>query len=200
MEDVLNDLGLTRDFPRDAEDQLTPQGQAQRRALAARYAAGVEVAFSPPKADAPLETITLSCEGHDPTHLPQVCNRLRDLYVRRTRATMTEQLADTKRYFEEQVRKCEDTIQTLNQRRLRGDMDSYEIDWSQPHSILNRMATLESEREALSREHSELQSRIASHRDYLQEIRLRAVRSAHANQGAVLDGVGSSRKSSRSET
>jgi hypothetical protein len=191
IEDVLDDLGLTRDFPRDPEGRLTPQGEAQRRALAARYAAGVEVTFSPQNAEAPLETITLCCEGHDPTHLPQVCNRLRELYIRRTRATMTEQLADTKRYFEEQVRRCEDTIQTLNQRRLRGDLDSYEIDWSQPHSIVNRMAALEGERESLSREQSELQSRLAAHRDYLQEIRHRAARSAQANQGAFLAGFGS---------
>lgn len=189
MENVLDDLGMTADFPRDSDGQLTSQGRSQRRALAARYAAGVEVTFSPQNADAPLETITLRCEGHDPTHLPQVCNRLRDLYVRRTRAQMTEQLADTKRYFEQQVQRCEETIQTLNQRRLREDLDSDQIDWSQPQSILSRLAALEGERETLSRERGELQSGLAAHRDYLQQTEELATRLARANQSAAIDGT-----------
>jgi len=176
MEDVLDDIGLTASLPRTANGELTPEGQQARRSLAGRYAAGVSVDVKSFASETSFDTITISCDGQEPSHLADVCNALRNRYIAQTRAKMTQRLTETREYFAEQAAACQARIAELNRARLGSVLDNSLADLADPQSVVNRLQRLRNERDTLLRERDDLEIRIEAHEDNLGRLRQLAVR------------------------
>lgn len=184
MEEVLDEIGLTRDFPRNEQGNLTKQGLDMRYALAARYAGGLTVQYRPFQSETRFTHIAITCAGRDPTNLAAVCNGLRDAYIRKARAQMTRKLKETQGYFIEQASQCQEHLRDLTRVKLTEDLRSAAFDLADPRSIASRIQTLENEKDILLRDLENLSVRRKAYQDSLERIRELATRSASAGGSA----------------
>ena len=187
MEEVLDGLTLTQALPRDAQGELTREGRGTRRALAAGFVSGITVGYQTIAGDTPLDTITITCEGTEPRHLADVCNGLCNLYIRKTRARMTQGLTETHAYFVDQATQCQQRITELNRARLGQDMDNALVNLGDPQSLLNRISSFQNERDTLRKEQDELQARLEACRQNLDRVKGWATRSP--SNGPAADRV-----------
>ncbi len=177
MEEVLDETGLTDDLPRDVNGNLTGSGKKMRQSRAAHYAAGVSVKITSYNAETLVDNISITCGGRDPTHLATICNALRDVYIRRTRANMTQKLEELMSYFEKQAEQCQEQMKELNRARLSEDLRSIDFDVTNPRSIVNRINRLDNERDVLLQEREELDVRLEAYQENLERVRQLASRS-----------------------
>ena len=180
MEEVLDEIGLTKDLPRDEQGNLTKQGLDMRYAMAARYVGGLTVQYRPFQSETRFTHVSITCAGRNPTNLAAVSNGLRDAYIRKARAEMTQKLKETQGYFIEQASQCQEHIRDLTRVKLTEDLRSAAFDLADPRSIASRIQTLENEKDILLRDLENLSVRRKSYQESLDRIRELATRSASA--------------------
>ncbi|HOW70161.1 MAG TPA: hypothetical protein PKY77_06115 [Phycisphaerae bacterium] len=100
---AIDDLGLTRSMPRDAQGALTAEGSARRQALIVEISASLNMRLV--ESSTFLDLIELSYSGSNPDVGMQVVNRLRDNYVASTRSWITDILQKSKAFFAEEAEK-----------------------------------------------------------------------------------------------
>lgn len=93
MDKVVDDIGLTKNFPRDANGQLTAQGQVQKQALIGGLTTGIEVRWD--VRSSKVDLVTVSCTSSDPVIAERLPNALVQYYIERTSARIVDRLNDS---------------------------------------------------------------------------------------------------------
>ncbi len=135
--------------------------------------ASVRLAHSSPS----LDTIELRCTANDPTIMRRFVIALRDGYIQRTRARMTEILSRTRDFFATEVARYQQQVNEANQRLKEEFAEFPGVNPSDPASAGARLEALQTERIRLAQAKAELEAQIQARERFLTSVLL--TRPAH---------------------
>lgn len=184
---ALDDLGLTRNLPRDAQGTLTAEGNARRQAMIADVSAGLSMRLV--ESSTFLDLIELSYSGNNPDVGVKVVGRLRDNYIVSTRAWITDILQKSRDFFAEEAER----------RRVQAnkiDLELQDLSAAYPGinpsdaSPLNQhLASLKLAIDDLVLRREEHQAKLNALQKYAQDLeQQRATGKSPASRPALLDG------------
>lgn len=97
MGDVVENLGLTKDFPRGPDGALTAQSARRRNSLAGSLGGKIRVATSSPNDH--VDIITITYTGEDPHMGKRLLDEVKKTYIRRTMAWIHQFLSSQRDYY-----------------------------------------------------------------------------------------------------
>ncbi|UCG32832.1 MAG: hypothetical protein JSU68_14345 [Phycisphaerales bacterium] len=163
--EVVDDLGWARDYPRDTNGELAPEGERMRRDLAKSYAAGLGWSFHLRTDDLDQIELTYTADNAETPRL--LVERVRDAYLRRTRARIMNLLEDARAYYRRQLDESQAEEARLAEEMLRFEIEYPGIDPSRPGTIAEKVALLENNGDELERRAWELEAEIASREAFI---------------------------------
>ena len=183
MNEVVDRLGLSKDFRRNPDGSLTAEGQRMRRQIGGRLASGVSARFQgkTPHQD----TVHLYYEGPDGDLAAPLLNVVREAYVRRTRERLTRRLQENKTYFENEAARRRKIIDALDSKSVQREIDSPIIDPTNPNMIFITLTSLKNEERELKRKRETVESKLLKTKQYVESIVTTA--SPPPNSGAALE-------------
>ncbi len=114
-----------------------------------------------------LNTIALSCTSNDPTVASRFVVALRDGYIQRTRARITQILHSTRDFFATEAKRFQQQINEANQRLKSQFAEFPGVDPRDPASAGLRLEALEMERMRLVQRKAELMAQITARERFL---------------------------------
>jgi len=165
---AVEELGLTRDFPRDADGNLTREGQMAKRALVDRLSAGMTVSVE--KKSRFLDVIAIFYTGQEPEIAAKVINRLVDNYKVASRSRAREILNSSYKFFSREAEKQQKRVLALETELLRMTMAYPEAGPSEPGLIEQGLMNKREALEELAHRREEVQANIAARQEYLDEL------------------------------
>jgi hypothetical protein len=154
MVEVVDNLGLTEGFARDAEGNLT-QDSLQRRATLARSLSNrLWIWTNTP--DNYVDQVEITYTGPDPNIGRRLVDEVKKNFIRRTRGWVRDRLVARRAYFAEQLAEAEQERDHARREETRLRLETRLVDPMQPEDITKELSRLERENRALvlrKREH-----------------------------------------------
>jgi len=167
MCEVVKNLKLIDDLETDASGALTPESKKRCMQVGASLATGIEVKLSK-KADH-FDQIHVTHQSQNRNLPHRVVRQVRDVYIERTRRTLTAMLHDVANYFTRVAQQRRDKITRLEEELLSFQAKYIGVDPTDPGALRMKLVAWESERDALARTIETLQREIAARRLFIQE-------------------------------
>ena len=165
MGEVVDNLGWSKDFPRDAQGRLTPEGEKMRGSLAASCTEGVDWSFHLQTDD--LDQIELNYTADEPDKPRLLVEEIRDTYIRRTQERIIRLLEDARQYYQRKLQESQAEEDRLAEQKLRFEIEYPGIDPSRPGTIAEKIALLENQRSDLERRAWELGAELATRESFV---------------------------------
>lgn len=162
---VVDDLGWTRDYPRDADGGLTPEGERMRLDLVRSLVDGLGWSFHLRTDD--LDQIELTYTAGNAETPRLLVEGVRDAYIRRTQARIMSLLQDARDYYRQQLQESRAEEARLAEEMLRFEIEYPGIDPSRPGTIAEKIALLENKRDELEGRAWELEAEVASREAFI---------------------------------
>ena len=172
---VVEQLDLTRDYPRGADGNLTPEGIARKRALVGRLTREITIGLD--ERSPFLDIIDLRYMGEEPEIATQVMNQLTRNYMETSRAKATEILTSSHEFFSREAEKEHRRVLELEADLLRMGMEQSQVGPIEPGLLDHQLMKEREVLEELERRRRELQSKITAREEYLKELEGRLDRS-----------------------
>jgi hypothetical protein len=190
MTEVVEELELVEDIERDAGGALTPEAQKALRRKAASLIGGVDARVVQ-RADH-YDEISISYEGSEPYLPRRLVDQLKNVYVRRMRATLIDMLTEGMAYFQGQADDRRAEVDLLEEDILRFEAQYLGVDPTNPGALKLKLTSLEAEQQELTRDIASLQSEVAARQHLLDVYAQRAAaRQAElrrlANEGIAIN-------------
>jgi uncharacterized protein involved in exopolysaccharide biosynthesis len=143
MEEVVANLGLTKDLPTEEDGTLTRAGVAQKQAMARAFAGNISIQTTSPSDH--LDVVQITYVGPDAEISRPLVDEVKKTYVRRTSAWMREFLESQKDYFERQAEEAWKQLSAAQREETKLRVENPHIDPQNPGGITLKLAQLEIE-------------------------------------------------------
>lgn len=140
IEQVIEDLGLTRSLPHTPDGRLTREGQLQKMDIVRRMQGRIRVWFAIQSDQ--VDQVVVSYTDSDRTLAPKVVNQLVENYIRDTRRQLDEMLLNAKSFFDNEVTRYRQHVTELEARKLRFEMDHPGLLPEDPASVQAKLVEL----------------------------------------------------------
>lgn len=164
MADVVENLGLAKEFERDAEGNLTKGSIARRDALARALGSRVSISTSSPSQH--IDTVRIVYTGPDPTIGKKLLDEVKRTYIRRTKTWMRAFLESQKQYFVQQLEEADKVMKVAQHEETKLRLENPYVYAKNPGAISTKLSELELEQRELSARKREYQEELSA----LQEL------------------------------
>ena len=121
VEQLIEDLELTKDLPHTEDGELTAEGMLRKHELIKKLQGRINVRFRINTTQ--MDRVAVSYNDTDRKLAPKVVNQIVDNYIRRTRQKLDESLLNAKGFFEREVNRYRDRTTELESKKLRFELD-----------------------------------------------------------------------------
>jgi len=147
LEEVVDNLGLTRDDERDQDGNLTVQSRRRRASLARSLSGKLAVSTVSPSEH--IDIIKVTYTGPDPTIGKALVDEVKRTYVRRTMTWIQEFLSTQRDYFAAEAEEALAEVNRVRREETRLRLENPHVDPTNPGAIALKLAQLEMERREL---------------------------------------------------
>lgn len=140
IEQVVDDLQLTRDLPHTPDGQLTREGQMRKMDMVRQLQDRINVWFTI-KSDE-VDQICVSYTDTDRVLAPKIVNTLVENYIRKTRQELDEALLNAQTFFDREVQRYRTRVAELESKKLKFEMDHPGLAPDDPSSNQNKLLEL----------------------------------------------------------
>ncbi len=165
MDEVVDNLGLTKDFERDADGNLTPKSIARRNGLARSLASRLSISSRSPGEF--VDQVTVRYKGSDPHIGSRLVEEAKNTYIRRSREWIRNHLVGQRDYFQNQVNGANKELADARRVSTKFRIEHPLVDPSDPGAINVRLSQLESERKRLRMRKREYQADLLAQKQLL---------------------------------
>jgi uncharacterized protein involved in exopolysaccharide biosynthesis len=187
VSEAVEQLGLTRDFPRDEAGELTAEGRARKQALVLRLTRQLEVGLL--EKSHFLDLIEVRYKGDDPDLGVRLVTRLKDNYITNTRGWISDILERARGFFHQEVSRRSAKAALMEAELLDMSLKHPGVDPADPDVLHQRLIRETTALEDLSRRREEIQSHIAVREEYLRELEPGAERLPATRPAALLPAL-----------
>lgn len=142
VEQLVEDLGLTRDLPHTNDGALTVVGQQAKLDLVKRFQERIQISWQI-RSDS-LEHITISFTDGSRELPPRVVNRIVDNYMDETRRELSDMLTNSQAFFQREMERYKGQVQDLENRKLTFMRDNPGLNPDDPNSLNARQTEVSS--------------------------------------------------------
>jgi uncharacterized protein involved in exopolysaccharide biosynthesis len=150
VEQLIKDLGLTKDIPHTADGALTTDGMMMYNDLINRLSNAINV--NSQVASEQIDLISVSYTDKDRTLVPKVVNKLVENYMAMVRSKMDDTLLEQKKFFDTEVNRYRRKVSDLESQRLRFALNTGGVTPEDPIVVYNKLSELKTEKEKLKAE------------------------------------------------
>lgn len=168
ISDAVDQLGLTGDLPREANGELTPAGRARKQALVLQFSGNLNVSLL--EKSPMLDLIEVQYAGSDPDLGVRLVGRLRENYIRKTTAWISDILVQSRDFFQNEVNRRSEQAAQLEAELLDTSLQHPGVDPADPDLLHERLLREDTAIETLERRREEVKSNIKSREEYLAEL------------------------------
>jgi len=161
-------LGLTKDFPTDENGAYTPQGRTMHAALVGKLAKCLDTKLL--ETSAYLDQIRIRYQGPDPRMGVALISRLRDNYIEDTQALLSEILHQAKEFFGQRQEEYSTLAVKLETELTEFGLAHPGANPDAPDVIGQRLMEVNVKIEDLTTRRADLNAKLATLTEYLQEI------------------------------
>ena len=147
IEQLINDLGLTKGMPR-VNGELTADGQLAKYDLVQNLTSRINVRFQVNQNND--ELIVVSYSDTDREMAPKITNRLVENYIRKSSQELNEVLKSAQAFFDKEVTRYAGRVRELESKKLRFEMDHRGLLPDDPQSVQTKLVQLRSQLNAVS--------------------------------------------------
>lgn len=168
LEQLIEDLQMTRDLPHNEEGELTQQGQQNLNDLIHELQRSIRV--MPQVRTKVRDRFKIVFTHQDRELAPRVVNKLMDNYIRKARHQLNEMLFNSKQFFEDQLTYYEDKIRTLEKEKLDYEMEHPGLLPNDPNSVEVKLKDLRDHLSDLTNEWQIAKETKASVEQFIQSL------------------------------
>ncbi len=121
IEQLIDDLELTKELPHTDDGELTRQGQLAKNEMIWKLQNRIGVFFR--ISSVQMDRIAVSFTDPDRDLAPKVVNQIVENYIRRTRRQLDEMLLRAKEFFEREVSRYSALVAELESKKLRFELE-----------------------------------------------------------------------------
>lgn len=165
MAEVVDNLGLTKEFPRVDDGNLTPDGIRARTSLARSLGSTLSVNRSSPSNQ--IDIIHVTYKGPDPTIGRRLVEEVKRVYIRRTMAWMQEFLERQQDYFLRESASALEELQAAQREYAKYLLEHPYAALTDPTLIATRLTQLESEKRELMLRRREYEAELEAEKQML---------------------------------
>ena len=169
MGPVVDELGLTKDLPRNPDGTLTAEGVAAREKIGKSLASRVWV-HSRRKTNFRY-IISLRYTGAEPKVMNRLLNLMKEGYIRLVRQRVTEKLVDARQWYAARGQEKRVVLDKIDRQLIASQTAHPQVDPTNAQAIAFQLTSLRSQLAQLQRTRSRLESEIASREEFLAEAR-----------------------------
>ncbi len=166
---AVEQLGMTRDYPRDANGRPTPEARAAKQALISRLVGDIGVSVK--QKGEFLDLIEVTYLGEQPEIGVKMINRLKDNYMVATRARVAEILHSAHDFFGTEADKYKNEVVAMEADLIRTAVEHPGVSPTDPDLIDQRLMGQNLALQALERDRAGVQSNIKAREEYLRELK-----------------------------
>ena len=156
MAEVLENIGLAKDFDRNEDGTLTAASIRRRNNLALSLGERIRITTRRPNDQVDLMNITYT--GPDPGIGKKVLDEVKATYIRRTMAWVQEHLEGLRDYYTLETAEALTRLRAVEREQTRLRLENPHIDPQNPGGITARLSQLELEKHELIRRRREYQA------------------------------------------
>ncbi|MGB0715495.1 MAG: GumC family protein [Phycisphaerae bacterium] len=156
MSTVVENLGLTDTFERDADGNLTPASIGRRDGIARVLASRLNISTRSPGEF--VDQVTIRYTGPDRDIGRRLVDETKNTYIIRCQEWIRDHLVNQREYFQQQAEVAQGELATARRMATKFRLDHPLVDPNNPGSITLRLAQLESERRNMMMQKDGLQS------------------------------------------
>ncbi len=160
MVDVVENLGLTKDLPRNEQGTLTPQAIRRRNGLASSLGSKIRAVVASPNDHVDIVTITYT--GPDPDVGAKLLDEVKRTYIRRTMAWIHRFLTSQRDYYSKEQDEADKAMKVVERKQTRLQLESPYTSHRDPSSISTKLAQLHIEQNELKRRRREYQQELTA--------------------------------------
>lgn len=149
MSDVVENLGLTEGFERDADGNLTEASIARRNALARSLGNRLWIWTNVPDGIGDVDQIEITYTGPDPHIGRRLVEEVKKTFIRRTRKWVRDRLNNRRDYYARQFEEAEKELIRARREETRLRLENGLVDPTKPETIGIKLSQLERERKTL---------------------------------------------------
>ncbi len=165
---AVDDLELTADYPRDAEGNLTPEGQLRKQQLVSSLPASLDVRIL--EKSTFLDLIQVRYSGSEPELGQRLVARLTENYITRTRAWITDILHKSKDFFAQEADKRRERATALDAKLMQLAAAHPGVNPADPDLLSQRLMSINLAIEDFQLRRAEAESKVNSLKEYLAEL------------------------------
>lgn len=166
--EAIEHMGLTEDFPRDENGQLTEAGSKKRDALASTLGSRISVVYRGPNEH--IDFVTLTYVGPDPLLGRELLQEVKKAYIRWTEERIQDLLEDQHEYFTAQAKEAFTQLQQARRKLIDIQLENPLVDPDNPSLIVAEITQREMERKNLELRRREYEAELATELDILDAL------------------------------
>jgi hypothetical protein len=160
MEEVIDNLGLTNDYERTEEGELTPNSMRQRSSVARSLTGTIGVTTTSPSEQ--IDVIKVTYTGPDPTIGRALVDEVKRTYIRRTMAWIYDFLTGQREYFTHEAQEALEEVNAARRQETKLRLENPHVDPINPGAIALKLSQLEMERRELKLRSREYQAELSA--------------------------------------
>ena len=189
MEEVIDNLGLTKDYERTTDGALTPNALRQRALVAHSLTGTIGVTTTSPSEQ--IDVIMVTYTGSDPKIGRALVDEVKRTYIRRTMAWIYDFLTGQREYFTKEAEEALVEVNAARRVETKLRLDNPHVDPTNPGAIALKLSQLEMEHRELNLRNREYQAELSALQQMLAaNAPDTAMEEAAASQGAQVEEKG----------
>lgn len=185
MDEVVVQLGLDDDLPREPDGNLTTEGRKTLQRIGQRLAFCVTAHIL--RSAVHKDTIQLAYRGPEIKIAAGLLDAIRDAYINQTRAKITERIQENKEYFDTETAKRGETVDSLEYQQILSELELPNIDSTKPDIIFVTLTSLKNEERELKRKWETVRTKLNKTKQYVESIMaMHSTSSFFPNDGVAL--------------
>ena len=160
LEEVVDNLGLTEDYERNDQGELTSSSRSRRLSLARSLGGTLKINTASPSEH--IDIITVTYTGPDPAIGRRLVDEVKRTYIRRTMAWIHNFLTSQRDYFQNEAKEADAKMKKLKHEDTRLRLENPLLDPMNPASIALSLSQLEMEHRELDMREREYSAELAS--------------------------------------
>ena len=168
ISEVVDNIGLTKDFERNEDGTLTKASVRRRSSLAASLASRISISTRSPNEN--IDRIKITYTGPDPKIGKILLNELKKTYIQRTMTWIQEHLEGLRDYYKTETEMTLAALREAERDQTRLRLAHPYINPQNPESITTKLAQLQISRNEWERRRREYTSNLEAQRQLLASV------------------------------
>ncbi len=168
MIEVVENLGLTKDFERDENGELTPASIRQRTGLAHTLGSGIRITTRTPNEH--TDIVNIKYTGPDPKIGKKLLDEVKATYIRRTMEWVQQHLEGLRDYYVAEAAEALKNLRAAEAAQTQLRLDNPFLNPQNPGAISGRISQLELTKSELVRRRREYMADLEAQRQMLASV------------------------------